>query len=63
MAVASLYHPTVTTGKPPYLFNKIKFRRDVHAINVKIRECTDTVFMYIETRQEVVCITNGFHLQ
>ena len=31
------YHRLITTGKPPYLYNKITFRSDVHNLNTRFR--------------------------
>lgn len=32
-----LFHKIITSGKPAYLYNKIKFRTDVHNINIRHR--------------------------
>lgn len=32
-----LYHKIITTGTPPYLLHKIRFRTDVHNINIRNR--------------------------
>lgn len=34
---ASLYHAIITTKCPPYLYNKIKFRTDVHNLNLRFK--------------------------
>ena len=34
---ACLYHKVITTKTPPYLYNKISFRTDIHNINIRFK--------------------------
>lgn len=37
LQTASLYHKIILNKKPPYLYNKITFRTDVHNLNLRFR--------------------------
>lgn len=39
---ATLYHSILTTRKPPYLYDKITFRTDIHNINIRRKDRLDT---------------------